>query len=549
MLTSSHRAGARPMHQDIRQKILLLGVHRTEAGKTLISPKGKAQKWLIDLRRVTLDRTTLELIAEAFWDRYGSFGPFQIGGMETAAIPLLTAIMLKAPRNHCGLNSFIIRKERKTYGLGNAIEGAVTDEPIILVDDILNSATSAEKARTVVEQAGYGVSEMFIVIDYRSATGLKWRQAHGIEVFSLFTLADLGLELGPNPRPPVQTYRELWRTAIPGANPYFVVPKSTPLLLENRIFRGCDAGSMHCFNASTGAVVWEYKTGASARKGIWSSPAVDSGRLYFGAYNGVVYCLDEGTGGEIWKQSYGEWVGASPVVVAKHGLVYIGLEYERPWAQGGIAALDINTGHKVWERPVRKYQHGSPAYWASGDLVVWGTADHQMTGLEAKTGKLAWSFQTRRSTKYAPAIDPQNGLVAFASFDKSIYVVDAATGAKRGEWETGEICYTTPLFVGNRLFCGSGDRHLYVIDLDNMELIKKLDMGARIYSSPRAIGRRVVFGTTGGRIIELDAETLEIEGVLQLPDAVTNAVAASPDGDRMFVSTYMNQLFAFERLR
>jgi outer membrane protein assembly factor BamB len=307
---------------------------------------------------------------------------------------------------------------------------------------------------------------------------------------------------------------------------------------------------MHCFDADTGAVIWEYKvTGAAPRKGIWSSPAFADGRIYFGAYDGVAYCLDAKTGEEIWQQSCCEWIGASPIVVAQHGLVFIGLEYERPWAQGGIAALDIKTGHKVWERPVKKYQHGSPAYWEAGDLIIWGTADHQMLGLDAKTGKPSWSFPTRRSVKYAPAVDASRGLVAFASFDKSIYVVEAASGVKRGEWQTDDICYTTPLFVCDRLFCGSGDRHLYVIDLRSMELIKKFDMKARVYSSPRDIGGRVVFGTNGGRVVEINPETLEIEGVLQLPDAVTNAVAATAGGDRIFVSTYMNHLFAIERLR
>lgn len=533
----------------VREAIRSLGLHSQQPGKAMYSPGGKSLNWLIDLRRVFLDRQTLEQIADAFWDRHESFGSFQIGAIETAAIPLLTALSLRAPRSHGKLNSFIIRKERKTYGLGNAIEGEVTQEPIVLVDDILNSGKSAEKARAVIAQAGRDVAEMFVVIDYHSARGRRWRQEHRIPVASLFTLSDFGLQLHRDPPPPVQRYRELWRAVVPGANPFYVVPKSGPLLVEDRIFRGCDAGRMHCFDANTGAVVWEYGVlGAAPRRGIWSTPVVDNDRIYFGAYNGVIYCLNAKTGEEIWRQEYCEWVGASPIVVAKHGLVYIGLEYERPWAKGGIAALDVNTGLKVWERPVQKYQHGSPAYWEGGDLIVWGTADHEMTGLDAKTGNLSWSFATGRSVKYPPAVDAQSGLVAFASFDKSIYVVDAATGAKRGEWQTGEICYTTPLFVGNKLFCGSGDRHLYVIDLCGMQLIRKLDMGARVYSSPRYIGGRVVFGTNGGRVVEINPVTLDIEGTVQLPDAVTNAVAATPNGERIFVSTYMNYLFAIERL-
>jgi hypothetical protein len=47
--------------------------------------------------------------------------------------------------------------------------------------------------------------------------------------------------------------------------------------------------------------------------------------------------------------------------------------------------------------------------------------------------------------------------------------------------------------------------------------------------------------------MEIDPDTLEIGGRLQLEDAVTNAIAATPDGKRIFVSTAMNQLYAFER--
>jgi hypothetical protein len=81
-----------------------------------------------------------------------------------------------------------------------------------------------------------------------------------------------------------------------------------------------------------------------------------------------------------------------------------------------------------------------------------------------------------------------------------------------------------------------------------MELVKKIDARARVYSSPCAIGDCILFGTNGGRLMEIGAETLETKGVLQLPDAIANAVIPSPDGSRIYVSTYMNHLFAFERL-
>jgi outer membrane protein assembly factor BamB len=534
----------------LRDSILRLGLQRKEQGAILISPRGSLQRWLLDLRPVFLQKQTMEQIVAAFWERHSSADDFQLAGMETAAIPLLMGLLLGAPPGRGPVNGFIIRKERKTTGLGKVIEGKITDEPVILVDDVINSGGSAEKARTIVEMHGGKVQELFVVVDYQSKKASRWRTRHSIKVDSLFTLTDFGLQLKQNEPPPAQAYEPLWKVAVPGAYPYYVVPKSAPLLADGRIYRGCDAARMQAFDAATGALIWEYQaTGALPRKGIWSSPAVHDGRVYFGAYNGSVYCLDAANGGELWIQAYGEWVGASPLIVPQHGLVYFGIEYARPWARGSIAALDISTGDKVWEYQIQKCQHGSPGYFRGADLIIWGTADHEMVALDALTGKVAWTFRTRRSVKYAPVVDEERRLVAFASFDKSIYLLDATTGEVCGEWETGEICYTTPLFAGNRLFCGSGDRHLYVIDVERSQLVEKLDLGARIYASPRLSGRRVIVGTTGGKIFEIDVETLKIEGVLQVPDAVTNAVEISTDGSRLYVSTYMNHLYAFKRIK
>ena len=47
---------------------------------------------------------------------------------------------------------------------------------------MLNSGSSAEKARVAIEAAGGRVAEIFVVIDYRSRKGLAWRERHGIAV-------------------------------------------------------------------------------------------------------------------------------------------------------------------------------------------------------------------------------------------------------------------------------------------------------------------------------------------------------------------------------
>ena len=531
--------------QVLRQTIARLAL-RDRADRP-ISSQGGALEWLIDLRPVFLRRDALAMLADLFWARMETAGPFQLAAVETAGVPLLAAILLRAPQSRGEVNAVIVRKDRKTTGMGNLVEGVLTEEPFVLVDDILNSGASAEKACVALEALGRRVARVFVVIDYASTRGLAWRRRRGVEVESLFALEEFGLKLHVNPPPPPQRYRLLWRTDVPGGYPFYVVPKSAPLLVGETIYRGCDAGKMHAFDARTGAIRWEHvATGASPQKGVWSSPAVHDGRLYYGAYNGVLYALDAATGQEIWTQPCCEWIGSSPLLVPEHGLLFIGLEYARPWAQGGFAAFDMMSGAKVWEQPLQRFQHGSAAYWRGGDLVICGSSDHEVVAVRPRTGEAVWKFPTRRSVKYAPALDEANGLAAFASFDKSIYLVDAATGAKLGEWETGDICYTTPLFANGRIFCGSGDKHLYVIDVASRTLVAKLYFGARIYASPILVDGRVVFGANDGRVTEMDAQTLEVVGQFQLSDAVCNAVVVDTKRSRIICSSSMNELCALE---
>lgn len=516
----------------------------------IASPTGQNQAWLIDLRPVLLNVDALDIITDIFWDRYEGQLPFQIGGMEVAAVPLVTALLMKAKQRGLQTSGFVIRKERKKSGLGKIIEGNLTDDPIMLVDDIMNSGTSLDKSRVFIEQENRKIDKVFAIINYGSGQGLYWASAHKIEVDSLFTLDDFDVDYNHKTyEDPKINYKVKWRFLEKGAFPFNVVPKSTPLLVGNKIYMGTEAGLMVCVNAKDGKALWKYDVRTHHPKGIWSSPAHHNGRVYFGAYNGIAYCLDAKTGQEIWKNSCCEFIGSSPLLVPEHNMMYLGLEHQRPRQMGSNAAFDMETGERIWERPQNKYQHGSAAYYKPKDLVVFGNANHDVTAYSAKDGKIVWEYKTERSTKYPPAIDEDLKLVVATSFDGNIYCLDVETGKLKVAIPTDDICYTTPLITHGKIFAGSGDRHLYIIDAHSFEVIKKIDCFARVYSSPRLIDGSVIFGTGGGRLIELDPDTLEKVGDTQLPDAITNAICASPDNKMLYVSTCMNELYAIERTR
>lgn len=516
----------------------------------IMSPSGGTQRWLIDLRPVLLDVEGLNLITDIFWDEFEDKLPFQIAGMEVAAVPLVTALLMKADQRGLQTNGFIIRKERKKSGLGKLIEGTLNDDPIILVDDIMNSGNSLEKARVAIEQVNKRVDQVFVIINYENQAGKQWANLHKVKVHNLLNLDPFDVELTKNEwKPPKCVYEVLWRFFEPGAFPFHIVPKSTPLVVKDKIFMGTEAGKMVCVDRLNGEVLWKYDVKTTHQKGIWSSPAYHKGRLYFGAYNGIAYCLDAETGKEIWKNPCCEFIGSSPLIVPENNMMYLGLEHQRPRQMGSNAAFDLDTSERVWERAQRKYQHGSAAHYPPKDLVIWGNADHDLTAYEAKTGKIVWKHETERSHKYPPTVDIERKIVISTSFDGNIYILNVETGERKAAIQTDDICYTTPLITHDKIFAGSGDRHLYVVDANNYDIVKKMDMHARVYSSPKLIDERVIFGTGGGRIVELNPDTLEVESQTQLPDAITNAISASPENDVLYVSTCMNELYAIKRTR
>lgn len=547
-------------HKDISlsQEVLRLAIRRNAILRReqhrLIGPKGNDNGWLIDIRRISLQPRILDAIADLFWKMCGDSMPFQIGGMEVAAIPLLTAILMKGAQNGTPVSGFIVRKERKTYGAGNLIEGTLTDAPIIVVDDILNSGNSLEKVRVVLGHEKKSIALAFVLIDYHSVKGKEWRETRGIEVRAPFALADFNLAVKePKQLAPSGIFLQVWDFETPDPNFFHRVPKSFPANDGERVYFGSDSGIFWCVDADSGALVWTFRVNDRGHKNIWSSPAIHNDRIFFGSYDGNVYCLDAKTGAEVWRFIGADWVGSSPALAPDLGLLFIGLEFAVEGRRGSVVALDMETGDKVWENYTKRYTHASPAYWQERELVACGSNDNEMLLFEARTGAIRWRFETKAegnekgSIRHAPAFDTARGQLVTGCANGYIYIINVETGREAWSVRTDNTVYTVPLVVDDRAFVGSTDKYLYVLDLAQQSIKKKLYAGSKIFCPPRLLAGRIYFGTCSGMIFELDPETTEVTGTHQLPDAVTNALSYNSNNGYFYALTYVNQLFALKR--
>jgi outer membrane protein assembly factor BamB/orotate phosphoribosyltransferase len=539
-----------PSRQLVLSAIRSQAILRAE-NQPLIGRNGSNNSWLIDTRRILVNAAILDAAADLFWEMFAASMPFQVGGMEVAAIPLLAAILMKSKARDNPITGFIVRKERKTYGTGSLVEGTITNAPIIIVDDILNSGSSLEKVRVVLEQVNKQIATVFVLIDYHSARGKAWRTRHSIPVRAAFGLGELDLELKqPAKLPPSRCFHELWSFAAPNPNFYHRVPKSFPVTDGKRVYFGSDSGLFWCLNAVDGSVQWKFKVNARGHKNLWSTPAIHDGKVYFGSYDGNVYCLDATSGVEVWRFIGADWVGSSPALAPDLGLLYIGLEFGVEGKRGSIVALNLEDGTKVWEHVTKRYTHASPAYWAERRLVACGSNDNEMFLFEATTGALRWRFETRAeggvkgSIRHAPAFDIKREHLVTGCADGRIYIIDVQTGTEVWSVLTENTIYTIPLVVGDRAYVGSTDKYLYVLDLERRVVEHKLYAGAKVFAPARLLNGRIYFGACNGVIYEVDITGTQITATHQLPDAITNALTYNADIGCFYALTYVNQLFA-----
>ncbi len=159
----------------------------------LTSPSGRPLAWLIDAAPALLDGEAARWAAQLFWSGPAApiFGHTQVAGPETGAIGLAGAILAEGARRGRPANALIVRKHRPSHGLRRLVDGTPSQSSAILVDDILNSGESLERARAALAARGIACPTAFVLVDFASPRGLAWREAHGVRVTADFSPQDL----------------------------------------------------------------------------------------------------------------------------------------------------------------------------------------------------------------------------------------------------------------------------------------------------------------------------------------------------------------------
>lgn len=545
-MSDQHNHKAR-LEAAIKKEVLI-----THKQKEIISTQGTPSQWIFDFRNIVLQPSHLNDAVELFWETYKDRYPFQVGGLEVAAIPLITAIVMKSVERGMPVNGFFVRKSRKKSGFFNMIEGVVTDDPIILVDDIINSGRSFSRqfeALEVLNKAN-AVQDIFTLLRFRDVSYYKEFTERGITLTTVFTLDDFDLkyeEKTPLP-PPEPLFTCKWFAQCGKPNLFYVVPKSAPVLYKDKVFLGSDSGYFWALRQSDGSCVWKKKVGWHPKgKSIFSTPALYQDTVYFGAYDGNVYALDADTGAKKWMFMEADWVGSSPALAPKLGLLFIGLEFGLRRKQGGIVALDMATGEKKWEHIMPEMTHGTPTFSSRFNVVAIGSNNHDAYLFEATEGRLLWKNTIGGDIKGAPAIHDTRSQVVFGATDGGVYFFDLLSGALLAHIATDFAILSTPLIEGNNVYVTSADKTIRCIDITTHEVRWVYHTTSRVFSTPVMIDGYLYVGTNDARLLKIDAATGTDHGFFQVSERITNKIAYNPETGDIFLPTFANELYCLTK--
>lgn len=532
-------------YQDLHEAIERHALKRAEDGYRIIRHEASSIRdpLLFDFRALMLQPAWLHRYAEIFWDVYGGSGPFQVGGLETAGIPLVTAIVMKGVERGTPVNGFYIRKSRKRSGLMKYIEGTLTDDPVIFVDDLMNTGRSIEKQLLVLADAKVKVSDVFVMLLFRDRSAYGFLAEKNIRLTSLFSLADFGVPLTVDAGTSTKdSFEEFWRYRAPSPSFEHVVQKSAPILDDERIYFGCDDGKFRALWKKNGLLAWEFAIGRHPEgKGIFSTPARVKDVIFFGAYDGVVYALDTESGREIWRNERADWVGSSPDVAPELGIVYIGLEFGLWQKNGGIIALDIATGKERWFASHAGTTHGSPLYIPEEGVVVIGSNDGILYCYDAMTGTLRWRHATGGAIKARASYDSAHRAVIFGNMNGILYAISAKDATVLTAIDLGIEFYSIPLVHGDTVFTAGLDKYVTAYDSTTWKTRWSFATNGRIFASPVLAHGSLWVGSNDGRLYELDPKSGTEKSYLQVSERIVNRIAF--DTERLYVPTVANEIY------
>jgi orotate phosphoribosyltransferase len=190
-----HDAERPPTFQtiDLRHKReRLIAIIRRQSllqNRDFVLASGRSSNFFFDMKRTMFDPEGAALLADLLFDAIKAEDVEYIGGLETGAIPIVTALCARSwPEKP--LKGFFVRKENKGHGTDQRVDGLLQKgSKVILFEDVTTTGGSAMQAVNQARQLDCTVLRVVSVVDRLEGAEENFRAA-GIKFDAVFTWRD-----------------------------------------------------------------------------------------------------------------------------------------------------------------------------------------------------------------------------------------------------------------------------------------------------------------------------------------------------------------------
>ena len=149
------------------EKLLQLAIDRgaLKYGEFTLS-SGRKSRYYFDGRLLSLDPQGAYLIGKALLPILKEAGAQAIGGPTLGADPIVAAVALSSYLDGGSIPAFIVRKEAKSHGTAQQVEGPLRPgSRVAIVDDVCTTGTSLFAAIEAAEAMVCTVAKVVVVLD------------------------------------------------------------------------------------------------------------------------------------------------------------------------------------------------------------------------------------------------------------------------------------------------------------------------------------------------------------------------------------------------
>lgn len=176
---------ARPDLEELGRQLYERALVRRK-DERITDPSGQEIGWLLDARVPMLDSTLFDEVGTVLAERLLARNVQQVAGYGFGSYALVGAVLAASERP---VRGGFVRDERKSYGRHRLVEGPLRpDEPIVLLDDILNSGRSAARALALLRTAGFEVEGLHTLFHFTWSNGRARLEEEGLWVEALLEL-------------------------------------------------------------------------------------------------------------------------------------------------------------------------------------------------------------------------------------------------------------------------------------------------------------------------------------------------------------------------